>query len=65
MSTMYLARREQTIYGSETRQFSKNVRDPNLGKYGRGRETTVIDREIKDIIQCPLGQVWTMYRRIA
>ena len=39
------------MYGSETRQLSKNALDPNPGKYGRGRETTDIDenRENTDI----------------
>ena len=42
ISSLYPATREQMIYGSETRQLSKNACDPNLGKYGRGRETTDI-----------------------
>ena len=37
MSSLYPATREQTIYGSETRQLSKNACDPNTGKYERGR----------------------------
>ena len=49
MSSLYPATREQTIYGSETSQLSKNACDPNSGKYGRGRETTDIDRENTDI----------------
>ena len=49
MSSLYPATREQTIYRSETRQLSKNASDPNSGKYGRGRETTDIERENTDI----------------
>ena len=49
MSSLYPATREQMIYGSETRQLSKNASDPNSGKYGRGRESTDIDRETTDI----------------
>ena len=46
MSSLYTAAREQPIYGSETRQLSKNACDPDMGKYGRGRETTDEDRKI-------------------
>ena len=49
MSSLYPATREQAIYGSETRQLSKISSDPNSGKYGRGRESTDIDRENTDI----------------
>ena len=49
MPSLYPATREQTIYCPKTRQLSKNARDPNSGKCGRGRETTDIDREITDI----------------
>ena len=56
MSSLYLATREQPIYGSETRQLSKNASDPNSGKYGRGRESTDIDRETTDIYNFHLGK---------
>ena len=51
MSSLYPATREQTIYGSETRQLHVSYKacDPNSGKYGRGIETTDIDRKITDI----------------
>ena len=49
MSSLYPATREQMIYGSETSQLRENASDPKSGKYGRGRETSDIDRENTDI----------------
>ena len=44
MTSLHPATREQTIYGPKTSKLSKNALGPNSGKYGRGRETTDIDR---------------------
>ena len=50
MSLLYPATREQTIYGSVNQTVKQNACDPNSGKYGRGRETTDIERENRDIV---------------
>ena len=56
MPSLHPATREQTIYGPKTRQLSKNAGDPNSGKYGRGRESTDIDRENTDIYNFHYGK---------